>query len=242
MNEPKPKRRIVPVLIEAHMPVVPTDAVVPVLQESKKMISAVKPMESAFKGGMHLEKVINKLVKIAKLEGGKELSDKEVDMIEVKLQKAEQEARAKCNAEYKKVETKLNNSSLPKDLVTMIKNNEKRRKKEMNSIFERVTNMAIEKIEQICDERDALIKVKSPRVSVKQVRRSKKSRAKARKSAGGSCPPNTIKNPKTNRCILNHTRNAKKILGIKKCKSDQILNPKTNRCVLKSGKVGKKLV
>ncbi len=73
-----------------------------------------------------------------------------------------------------------------------------------------------------------------------------------------SCPPEKIRNPKTNRCVLKNGKIGKMIINkrtsisskssisnniIKKdCPPEKIMNPKTKRCVLKNGKIGKMIL
>jgi hypothetical protein len=74
-----------------------------------------------------------------------------------------------------------------------------------------------------------------------------------------SCPPEKIRNPKTNRCVLRTGKIGRTIFNkktsssisspsilekkIKKeCPPEKIMNPKTKRCVLKTGKIGKTLI
>jgi len=73
-----------------------------------------------------------------------------------------------------------------------------------------------------------------------------------------SCPPEKIRNPKTNRCVLKNGKIGKTIINKKKslsslsslsnniikkdCPPEKIMNPKTKRCVLKNGKIGKMIL
>ena len=76
-----------------------------------------------------------------------------------------------------------------------------------------------------------------------------------------SCPPEKIRNPKTNRCVLKNGKIGKMIINKKSSKSskslkssisnniikkdcppEKIMNPKTKRCVLKNGKIGKMIL
>ena len=71
------------------------------------------------------------------------------------------------------------------------------------------------------------------------------------------CPPGTIKNPDTQKCVLVDGRVGKRILlerklkrsasrksprGNKKCPPGTILNPDTQNCVLVDGKIGKRIL